>query len=248
MSHILPEKTFALFDTPPNRKLIARLMGSGLKTILFPPIETEKVDLSRESSAIMQNLTNFDWIIFPDVYTVEFFLQKLGELKIDLFELDALNVCVYGEAISDKLRFSQLHADLIVNQPTDEAVFQGLSNYLNEEIKNLKFILTKEISFEYKLKILLKNWGAQISEIPLYAVKPSSLNDLVKLKTLLKGGAIDEFIFSADEDLIALKHYFADESMTQVLEDIKISAVSQTIFQTLKENNLRPKLFIFGEK
>ena len=248
MSNLPDEKTFALFDTPPNQKLISVLFERGSKTILFPPIETEKVDLSPESNAILENLTNFDWIIFPDVYTVEFFLQNLEECEIDLFGLDAVNVCVFGEAIADKLRFVQLHADIISDANECKEAFQALSNYLNGELKNLKFILVKEISLEYEIKNYLTNGGGAVEELSLYAAKISNKSEIVKAKTLLKGGAIDEFVFSSDEDLIALRHYFANESIASVLSEIRISAVSQNVFQTLKENKLRPLYFHVGKE
>jgi uroporphyrinogen-III synthase len=248
MSNLPDEKTYALFDTPPNQKLISVLFERGSKTILFPTIETEKVDLSSESNVLLKNLTNFDWIIFPDVYTVEFFLQNLEECGIDLFELDAVNVCVFGEAIADKLRFVQLHADVISDANDGDEVFQTLSNYLNDQLQNLKFILAKEISLEYEIKNKLINCGGTVEELSVYAAKISNKSEIVKAKTLLKGGAIDEFVFSSDEDLIALRHYFANEAIANVLADVRISAFSQTIFQTLKENKLRPLYFHLGKE
>lgn len=242
------EKTYALFDTPPNQKLISVFFERGSKTILFPPIETEKIDLCFESNALLENLTNFDWIIFPDVYTVDFFLQNLEERKIDLFDLDAVNVCVFGEAIADKLRFVQLHADVISDAHDCDEVFQTLSNYLNDKLQNLKFILAKEISLEYKIKNKLTNYGGAVDELAVYAANISHKSEVAKAKTLVKGGAIDEFVFSSDEDLIALRHYFANEAIANVLADVRISAFSQTIFQTLKENKLRPLYFHLGKE
>ncbi|MBA3335541.1 MAG: uroporphyrinogen-III synthase [Acidobacteria bacterium] len=248
MSNSAVEKNYALFDTPPNQKLISALSGKGANIILFPFVETKKITLSAESILFLKNLTSFDWIIFPDVFTVEFFLQNLDELGIDLFELDAVNVCVFGESIADKLRFVQLHADVIADFNDESEVFQTLSNYLSNEFQNLNIILAKEVSFEYEIKNELTKRGARVEELSLYSAKSSRQSNLVKLKTLLKGGAIDEFIFSSEEDMEALRHYFAGESVTEVLKEIKISTVSQSVFQTLKENNLRPEIFHPGKK
>lgn len=248
MSNLLPEKIYALFDTPVNQKLILSLSSKGSNTILFPPIGTKKIDLSGEEYEDLKNLKVFDWIIFPDILTVELFLQNLEELGIDLFELDALNVCVFGEAIADKLRFVQLHADVIADSGDDDEVFQTLSNYLVEKFQNLKFLLTKEISLEYKIKNTLTYCGAVVNELNLYKSEISCKSKLIKAKTLLNGGAIDEFIFSSEEDLIALRHYFAGESIAEVMSDIKVSVISPNIFQTLKENNLRPLYFQTNDK
>ena len=68
MSNATDHKTYGLFSTAANRKLIDKLESSGAKVFQFPPIETEKVILNENSINYLHNLTSFDWIIFPDVF------------------------------------------------------------------------------------------------------------------------------------------------------------------------------------
>jgi hypothetical protein len=62
-----------------------------------------------------------------------------------------------------------------------------------------------------------------------------------KLKVLLTGGAIDEFIFSSPTDLISLKYFFSDDSMSEILSETEVSATDEVMFQALKEHNQKPK-------
>jgi hypothetical protein len=60
---------------------------------------------------------------------------------------------------------------------------------------------------------------------------------------LLKGGAIDEFIFSLPTDLIALKHYFNNKLISATLSELNVSTIDKAMFQTLKEHNLKADYF-----
>ncbi len=244
MSNSAIGKTYALFDTPLNKKLVAEFEKNVADFFLFPPIETEKIILDKEKKELLRNLKAFDWIIFPDILVVEYFLQILGENEIDFFELDAVRVCAFGEAVADRLRFGQIHADLVPNNLKTNVIFTALTEYIgSENLNGLSFLLVKEDSFDLEIGKLLAAKNAEIIQLPVYRAKVSNKQEITKLKILLKGGAIDEFIFSSPEDLIALKHYFPDEPIIKTFSEIKVLAIDENTFQTLQENNFKPHYF-----
>jgi uroporphyrinogen-III synthase len=168
----------------------------------------------------------------------------LEENAIDLFEMDSIQVCAFGEAVADCLRFVQLHADVIPTSVEAASVFLALSDYIGkDELSSLKFLLAKEISQEFEIKEKLVESGASVVELPIYQAKISRADETGKLKVLLKGGAIDEFIFSAPTDLVALKHYFNNKSISTTLSEINVSTVDKVMFQTLKEHDLKADYF-----
>ena len=238
------EKTYALFSNPTNKKIIAELEKQGVKVFQFPPLETEKTVLDEKSVVDIKNLNAFGWVIFPDVLTVDYFLQILEENAIDLFEMDSIQVCAFGETVADRLRFAQLHADVIPTSVEAANVFLALSDYIGkDELCNLKFLLAKEISQEFEIKEKLVESDASVVELPIYQAKISRTDETAKLKVLLKGGAIDEFIFSLPTDLIALKHYFNNKLISTTISEINVSTVDKAMFQTLKEHDLKADYF-----
>ncbi len=240
------EKTYALFSNPTNKKIITILEKEGTKVFQFPPLTTEMAVLDDKSITRIKNLNAFDWIIFPDVLTVDYFLQILDENKIDSFEMDSMQVCAFGEAVADRLRFVQLHADIIPTSIETTYVFLALSNYIGKDkLNNLKFLLPKEASLEFEIKEKLVESGASIVELPAYKAKISKADEITKLKVLLKGGAIDEFIFSSPTDLIALKLYFDNNRISAIFSEINVSTVDKNMFQTLKEHNLKAEYLRF---
>jgi uroporphyrinogen-III synthase len=115
-----------------------------------------------------------------------------------------------------------------------------LNNYIAEkELGDLRFLLLKEINSESEIKNELIKAGAEVYELPVYQIKFPKEIEIPKLKALLKGGAIDEFIFSAPTDFIALKYIFNNESMASIFAEIEVSAADGLVFQAAREQNLK---------
>jgi len=239
MSDSTERKTYGIFANSANRKIIGELENLDFNVKLFPPIETEKVALNETSKEKLKNLKNFDWLIFPDVLAVDYFLEILEENHSDLFELDELRVCAAGEAVADRLRFSSVHSDVIPESIQTESVFAPVANYIGvNSTADLRFLLPREISMQTNLPERLNAVGAVVCEMPIYQIRSFPNLEITKLKTLLKGGAIDEFIFASPIDFIALKYWFGNEEISAVMADTKISAIDGVMYQYARENNL----------
>lgn len=239
MSESAIEKTYALFNNPANRKLVSDLKKTGATVLEFPPVETEKIILDESTITKLKNLGEFDWLIFPDVLAAEFFLENLEELETDLFELDSLRICAVGEAVSDRLRFVQIHADVIPQTIESETIYSAIIDYAGEdELKNLKFLYAKEISSADDLIDKLTEKTALVFELPIYRTKITHNSEITRLKILLENGAVDEFIFTAPTDFIALGKYFADAKLKDIFSEIKVSAADGVNFQTAAEHKI----------
>lgn len=236
MSKFSADKSYALFDTPASRKIISELKSLGAKTLLFPAVETE---FAADNTDFANILLDFDWLVFTDIYTVEFFLQKLEEINFDLYELDNLRVCAYGESVADRLRYAQLHADVIPSNLKTETVLDDLKNYLfNEELSNSRFLIFKEKTADISLIDELKNYGSTVSEILIYKMNVAESAEIAKNKSLLRGGAADEFIFTSPQDVTVLAHYFPNENLQDILEDTALTFSDNITRQSLEEFRL----------
>lgn len=240
MSRFSASKTYALFAAPSNKKLLAELEAVGAEIVLFPPIEV-KSWRPPETSAILTTLTDFDWLIFPDIYAVDFFLAELEELNIDFFVLDAVQTCAYGESVADRLRFSQLHADIITNTIKRADVFAALKDFIfdENEFGNLRFLVLKEKTAPVGVTEDLINSNAKVTELAVYQTEKPAESNLAKLKTLLKGGAVDEFIFTSPFDVLNLSHLFQTENLADVLLETELFATDQATAQALQEFRLK---------
>ncbi len=72
----------------------------------------------------------------------------------------------------------------------------------------------------------------------VYKVKIEKNLEITKLKTLLRSGAIDEFIFTAPNDFISLKQYFETGKLINIFREVNVSATDAVNFQTAREHKL----------
>ncbi|MGI8787813.1 MAG: uroporphyrinogen-III synthase [Pyrinomonadaceae bacterium] len=240
MPNEIYEKTYAVFADSANRKLVGDLENAGERVLQFSPIESEKISLDESSIEYLKKLSGFDWLIFSDVLAVDYFLENLEERGIDFYEMDLLRVCAVGEAVADQLRFASVHADVIAASVETEIVFSALENYVGKENSSgLKILFPKQFGGENSLPEKLRDNGAEVIELLVYRIKTANKIAMTKLKTLLKGGAIDEFIFASPVDFIALRYYFEPENFANFFSEIKVSATNGAAFQTARENNFK---------
>lgn len=237
MSDYSEAKTYALFNSPNNKKLITELDSKNIETIVFPTITT--VSAIKDEAAPLQ-MEDFDWLIFPDVYTVEYFVNYLEENGVDLFELDSVRVCAYGEAVADRLRFSQLHADVIPPTVKTTDVIQAIKDYVfdENEFQSLRFLVLKKQDSVIEATNDLLNLNPSVAELEVYGINIEDEIILPKLKALLKGGAIDEFIFSSHYDVLNLAQLFQTENLEELLENIELKATDKLTLQSLQEFRL----------
>ena len=125
-----------------------------------------------------------------------------------------------------------------------ESVFKALRDYLfdGNEFDGLRILLPKEVSFETELTGLLRARQSEVAELAVYRLKTENAAGLTKLKTLLKGGAVDEFVFTSPADVSTLAVIFR-EKLKDLLAGTSVSATDETTFQTLREYELRPLYF-----
>lgn len=238
------EKTYAVFSSHANRKLIARLEEKGAEVFPISPPQINEINSVSNSTIVKDSLLDFDWIIFPDVLAVDYFLTILEENEIGLFELDEKRVLALGEAVADQLRFVQLHADVIPKTIDNETVFSELLNYLEEgELDGLNFLVPKEEKFNFELEQKLVGEKAKVIEMNVYTLEISEKNEIGKIKALLKGGAIDEMIVTNPRDVTFLKYLFAPESLSEIFSETIVSGTDEVTVTTLWENKVRPRHF-----
>ena len=230
----MSEKTYALFAREPNKKLIAKLRDKSPSLILFPAPEVSGIEIEED---YLQKIFEFDWIIFTDIFAAEFFLRSAEKQGMDLFELDSLRICTVGEAAADRLRFVQVHSDVIPTKSFPKEVYSALSEYVfdENELKRLKFLVVSGRDSSSEIIEMLKKNEIVVTETSVYQLTFQENENLPKLKALLAGGAVDEFVFSSPEEVLFLKNLLQSDDFTEIMSDTELTASDAVTFQSILE-------------
>lgn len=240
MTEIENDKIYGLFSTPNNKKIIAELEAQNKKTLILPSVESQRIQLADSTLEKILNFANFDWIVFSDVLTVDYFLEILEENEIDLFELDEVRICAFGEAVSDRLRFVQIHTDVLPTKINNEQIIESIKNYVNNKnrLNGQRILLLRQDNLRLSITEMLMLENADILELPIYRLDIETPESLPKIKALISGGAIDEFIISTPEEIIFLTFILSEEILRQNLFE-QFSVMNETVFKNLFEHGIR---------
>lgn len=248
MTETVEPKTRAVFDFARNKKLIDELKKAGDGVVSIPAADVSKIETAAFSVPLAE-IDGFDWIVFADVYAADFFLELLSENDFDAFELDDLHVCALGESVADRLRFAQIHTDVIPARNAADEIVESLENYIYGEnrLAGKKILLLKEAGERLDFAAALEKKNAEVTEAAIYRAAYASPNDLPKIKALVKGGAIDEMIFTAPEDFLQCRFLFRRENVAEILRDAKIFAADEATRRALGENQISAALFSLAD-
>lgn len=207
-------ETVGIVKTVKNKKVIELLKKQGKNVIEFPEIKTEKKLLNENEKSLLQKIEEFDWLVFSDIFSVDYFLENLNEIEFDLYRLDEFNICANGEAVADRLRFSQIHSDVIPQDKSPQTILSSISDYVFDETEfgNSKFLIIESENCDDAIVKLFVESKLETKTIEVYKIVDANTFETAKYKILFSQDEIDRFIFTAPEDF---------ESLNQILESFE---------------------------
>ena len=232
-------KTYGVFASPGSEKLIGRLRSEKCNLIIFPESEISSAETNAAEKRISSEIDNFDWLIFFEPDGVDLFLAALNGDGVDLFELDNLRICALGELTADRLRFEQIHTDIIFTL-NDKNLSDLIGQYVSGEsgLKTQKVLIIRESGAHSEIERQLTESSMVCTTLELFESEIKENPNAAKLEALLRGGAIDEMILTSPHDLISLKKICR---LTEI--DFQISATNENLVQFLRDNGLNAKLY-----
>jgi uroporphyrinogen-III synthase len=225
----MAEHIYGLFENDTNKRLIEHLKKRQANLRLFPDVIAIAPAL-KPAAAPHFDLSATDWIVFPDLYSVDFFLANVPEK----FALDELTVCALGDCISDRLRFSQLHADIIPPDRQTSTILSSLTAY--GSLSGLSLLIPVRLGETPAITGILRENGADAKLLPVYQI--ADIQNAPRFRTLLQSGAVDEFIFTSPQDVFSFA-YFIEPALAQ----LEAAATDEITFNTLREFGIAPRMY-----
>lgn len=232
------KKTYTIISTQPAeqaQKLSALIKPYGLEFINMPLIETKTLALNPEIQKSLNNLQNYDWVIFTSKRGVIGFFSILKELNVTKNHLKKIKFAVIGKPTATELIKYDAKADYInLGNTSKEFLFYLLRDVINN-CDNILMPLGN-LASNYIPDALSEI--ADVSRINVY--------ETIKLKDVDKNTLqlIDKndyhlLVFtspSAFENLIELTNYKSNE------KELKILSIGQTTTKAIQKYGFKVQI------
>jgi uroporphyrinogen-III synthase len=216
-----------LIAHPQDAVFTAELEKHGARVIACPAVEITEPESHQPLDEAIENLYGYDWLIFRNANSVDYFLRRFRQLGREINDLDALRVCAIGEATARTLEESHIHVDLIPQQIKTEVIFAALATYAGgpESLGRLNFLIPRAAIARDHLSQMLEDSGARVDVVVAYRTVPPNDAVLVRIDALFAGGGIDCIAFISAPVVQELTQLFDTTDLSQLLAGVAVACI-----------------------
>ncbi len=225
----------AVFERPFNKKLIERLDSKERDVVTISPFTLD--DCLSTSSDEIFIAEGVEMLVLTDIFAVDILLGVFEQKSIDPYSLDSVRICALGESVADRLRFDQIHADIIPTNNSSQQIAGSIEDFFGVEINKIR---TQIIGGDWAQKEMGRCFGDQVPFVKAY--KTTGSEGLTRMRTLMVSGAFDELVLGSAIDVLNLSIMFQKLILTQNdIGEMQILTFDGLAYQSARECGLNPK-------
>ncbi|WP_248927432.1 uroporphyrinogen-III C-methyltransferase [Paenibacillus hamazuiensis] len=220
--------------------LVAMIDELGGEAVEFPVIRLQPPSgeqAQRERDEALGRLPEFDWVMFTSANGVEYFFQRLKELKIDIRALANARIAAVGPKTAAALESRGLMIDMLPAKFQAETLFETIQTELKAGQRVL--LPTADIARE-ELPKRLKELGLEVTEIDIYE-NVVCHDGGAEVIDMLQNRAIRIVTFTSSSTVTNLLKVLGDLGVEQPLELLKgceVACIGPVTAQTAQEAGL----------
>jgi uroporphyrinogen III methyltransferase/synthase len=205
--------------------MTSQLRSLGADVLYQPAIEISPPTDWSPVDAVIRSLADFDWLVFSSSNGVEYFLNRLLELGLDLRALHPCRLAAIGPATVDALAAFHLKADVCPAEYRAEALAAALA----PQAKGKRFFLARASRGREVLAEMLTTAGGKATQAVVYESSDVSTPDPAVLESLA-AGKVDWTTVTSSAIARSLVSLFGD-----ALRHTKLVAISPLTAEVLAE-------------
>jgi uroporphyrinogen III methyltransferase/synthase len=187
--------------TRPQRQAdeFARLLEKeGAQAIHFPTVKIVPPKSWESLDAALNNLADYNWLIFTSANGVQYFFERLFERDKDIRELKGIKICCIGPATALEIQKRGIKVDLIPEYYISESILQSFDKI---KMQGQKVLIPRAIEARDVLPEGLKKMGAAVDVVSAYATVNSG-EKKERLTELIREKRIDVITFTSSSTVM----------------------------------------------
>ncbi len=223
--------------------LVYSLEKNGAEIILCPTIEIRPPDNWKSLDKRIENLRNYDWLVFTSANGVLYFLQRFDMLGHGRAELAALKICAVGKKTSEKLSEERLQVDLLPAKFTAEGLVSAFIKKfgVGQRLRGTRMLLPAAKATRDVIRPTLEKLGVEVDVVEAYqnTLPEFSVNEV---QDLISKDQIDYAIFTSPSTITNLSLLLDSENLAAFLRKTKIACIGPVTAQSAQRCGLNVHL------
>jgi uroporphyrinogen-III synthase len=214
-------------------ELAGRLHAMGAEVLLMPTVAFAPPENTSAVDAAIEQLDQFDWILLTSMNVVRFFIWRM-QSKDGFSALRSTKVGAVGPGTAILSQSEGLDVDYVAKKGTGES----LAKELAESIDGCRILLPRSDRADDRLPALLREAGADVTEVIAYrTVKPETLDPEVLGR--LRHAEVDAIVFASPSAFNHLCDAVPAEELAKLSERVQFAAIGPTTTKALEAAGVR---------
>jgi len=212
-------------------KLVDLLEEYGAEAIEVPTIKFECPEGSNSLNEVINQIKEFEWLIFTSVNGVKSFFKRFFSLKKDIRELSDIKIASIGPVTKDEIESFYLKVDF---QPSEYVADCFIEEFIkNNDVKNKNILLVRADKARDYIEKELINSGANVTSVVGYRTLPEDSKSS-ELLEVVERGEVDWVTFTSSS---TVRNFF---NMYQGSKKFKIASIGPITSRTIRELGFSP--------
>lgn len=214
---------------------IEALENLGAEAIEFPTIEIVPPESYGALDQAIENIEEYDWIIFTSVNGVRYFSDRFSKFKKETNRLGKIRAAAIGPETANAVKLLGLTPRVVPDEYRAEAI---LANLRPGEMRGQKVLVPRAAEARDVLIGTLRQWGAEVDVVEAYrAVAPK--NDPRPMRTLLLDGQTDMVTFTSSSTVRNFVALLGGRDVPALLAAAAVACIGPITQGTAEEMGIR---------
>ncbi len=212
-------------------RMVQLLRDQGAEAISFPTIEIRPPEKWDAMDRAIDDVAQYDWIIFTSTNGVNSFMGRLLQRNKDIRELKGIRIGSIGTSTAECIEAMGIRVDLLPEEYRAEGILEEL---FKEEVNGLRFLLPRAEKARDVLPEELSRRGAEVDVITAYrTVIPENRKE--ELIPLLETKSVDLIIFTSSSTVVHFVEMFGSEILPDLLGGVTIASIGPITAEKAKQ-------------
>ena len=213
------------------------LSDAGAGVIEFPTIKTVEPESWDNLDKAIEQIKNFDWIIFTSVNGVKFFVKHLKEIGRDIRALAGLKICCIGPKTAEAVENLGLIVDVVPKEYRAESIIDELSA---EGLEGKKILIPRAKVAREVLPEKMTEQGAEVTIAETYVtIRPEEAK--AEVRRLFEEEKIDVVTFTSSSTVKNfVEMWDSSEDAKALLNGVTIASIGPITSETARSYGLEP--------